>query len=155
MTDGVKINRGLKGIYFERSGVSHIDGAKGELSYRGYSIHDLATQSSFEEVCYLLINGELPTAAELAGFDARLKAARRKALDAVDHGYFRHRLGWSAGGFATAAVAVLAVVLWTGNGGGPVPSLSADDWELLAEGDLQLIEDLEFYDWLPEEETAG
>ncbi|MBO9395568.1 citrate (Si)-synthase [Shimia sp. R9_2] len=76
MTENVKINRGLKGIYFERSGVSHIDGAKGELSYRGYSIHDLATQSTFEEVCYLLIHGELPTEAELADFDATLKAAR-------------------------------------------------------------------------------
>ncbi|AUQ55465.1 citrate synthase [Phaeobacter inhibens] len=76
MSDNVKINRGLKGIYFERSGVSDIDGAKGELSYRGYSIHDLATHSTFEEVCYLLIHGELPNADELAGFDAALKAAR-------------------------------------------------------------------------------
>ena len=76
MTDNVKINRGLKGIYFERSGVSHIDGAKGELSYRGYSIHDLAAQSTFEEVAYLLIHGELPTAGELADFDAQLKTAR-------------------------------------------------------------------------------
>ncbi|MGB1387755.1 MAG: citrate synthase [Paracoccaceae bacterium] len=76
MTENVKINRGLKGIYFERSGVSHIDGAKGELLYRGYSINDLATQSTFEEVCYLLIHGELPTASELETFDAQLKAAR-------------------------------------------------------------------------------
>lgn len=76
MSTDVKINRGLKGIYFERSGVSHIDGAKRELSYRGYSIHDLATRSTFEEVCYLLIFGKLPTAIELAAFDARLKAAR-------------------------------------------------------------------------------
>lgn len=77
MSTDVKINRGLKGIYFERSGVSHIDGAAGELSYRGYSIHDLATKSTFEEVCYLLLFGELPDATELARFDTRLKAARR------------------------------------------------------------------------------
>lgn len=76
MTGNVKINRGLKGIYFERCGVSDIDGAAGELSYRGYSIHDLATQSTFEEVAYLLIHGELPDAAELAAFGAALKAAR-------------------------------------------------------------------------------
>ena len=76
MSTDVKINRGLKGIYFERSGMSHIDGAKGELSYRGYSIHDLATRSTFEEVCYLLIFGELPSTIELADFDARLKTAR-------------------------------------------------------------------------------
>ncbi|MFW2542714.1 citrate/2-methylcitrate synthase [Primorskyibacter sp. 2E107] len=77
MSDDVKINRGLKGIYFERSGVSHIDGAAGELLYRGYTIHDLAEQSTFEEVCYLLIHGDLPDAAQLADFDARMKAARQ------------------------------------------------------------------------------
>ncbi|MFQ5439706.1 MAG: citrate/2-methylcitrate synthase, partial [Paracoccaceae bacterium] len=77
MPDTVKINRGLKGVYFERSGVSLIDGSKGELSYRGYSIHDLATASNFEEVAYLLIFGDLPTADQLAEFDARLRGARR------------------------------------------------------------------------------
>ena len=76
MSDTVKINRGLKGIYFERSATSHIDGAKGELSYSGYSIHDLAIQSTFEEVAYLLIHGDLPSETQLADFDARLKAAR-------------------------------------------------------------------------------
>jgi len=76
MTDQVKINRGLKGVYFERSGVSHIDGAKAELSYRGYSIHDLATHSTFEEVAYLLIHGELPNQKELNAFEDNLKAAR-------------------------------------------------------------------------------
>jgi citrate synthase len=84
MTENVKINRGLKGVYFERSAVSDIDGAAGELTYRGYSIHDLATQSSFEEVCYLLIHGELPTAEALATFDARLKAARTLPTDLFD-----------------------------------------------------------------------
>lgn len=76
MSEDVKINRGLKGVYFERSGVSHIDGAKGELLYRGYSIHDLAEQSTFEEVSYLLIHGELPNADQLAAFDQQLKHAR-------------------------------------------------------------------------------
>ena len=82
MTDSVKINRGLKGIYFERSGVSDIDGSKGELSYRGYSIHDLATHATFEEVCFLLIHGDLPNTAELAAFDAALKS-HRAVPDAV------------------------------------------------------------------------
>ena len=80
MSDKVKINhrinRGLKGVYFERSGVSDVDGAAGTLSYRGYSIHDLATKSTFEEVAYLLIHGELPSAKRLTDFDAALKAAR-------------------------------------------------------------------------------
>lgn len=76
MTDTVKINRGLKGVYFERSAVSHIDGAKGELSYRGYAIHDLAQHSTFEETAYLLIHGELPDADALSAFDSNLRASR-------------------------------------------------------------------------------
>ncbi len=84
MTDQVKINRGLKGVYFERSGVSHIDGAKGELSYRGYSIHDLATHSTFEEVAYLLIHGELPNQQELNAFEDNLKAARELPIAVYD-----------------------------------------------------------------------
>jgi citrate synthase len=73
----VEIHRGLKGVYFERSPVSFIDGRAGELRYRGYSIHDLARHATFEEVAYLLLHGELPTRAELEAFDATLKAARR------------------------------------------------------------------------------
>jgi citrate synthase len=72
-----KIHRGLKDVYFERSGTTLIDGRAGELSYRGYSIHDLATQSTFEEVANLLLYGALPTTAELGAFDARLKASRQ------------------------------------------------------------------------------
>ena len=76
-TEKVEINRGLKGVYFDRSRVCYIDGRAGELRYRGYSIHDLAQSSTFEETCYLLLNGELPTRAELDAFDAQLKAARQ------------------------------------------------------------------------------
>lgn len=71
-----KIHRGLMGVYFDRSPVCFIDGEAGELRYRGYSIHDLATRSSFEETAYLLLHGELPGQAELATFDADLRAAR-------------------------------------------------------------------------------
>ena len=74
--DKVEIHRGLKGVYFDRSQVCFIDGRAGELLYRGYSIHDLAERSTFEETCYLLMHGELPTAAQLGEFDAALKAAR-------------------------------------------------------------------------------
>lgn len=72
----VTIRRGLKGVYFERSGVSSIDGRAGDLRYRGYSIHDLAEQSTFEETAFLLLNGELPGASQLETFDADLRAAR-------------------------------------------------------------------------------
>ena len=74
--EAIKIQRGLKGVYFDRSPCTFIDGRAGELRYRGYSIHDLAEHSSFEETAWLLLRGELPTAKELGSFDAELKAAR-------------------------------------------------------------------------------
>jgi len=73
----IKIHRGLKGVYFDRSPCTFIDGRIGELRYRGYSIHDLAEHSSFEETAWLLLRGELPTTAQLAEFDAQLKSARK------------------------------------------------------------------------------
>jgi len=83
-TEAIKIHRGLKGVYFERSACTFIDGKAGDLRYRGYSIHDLAEHSSFEETAWLLLNGELPSAQQLAGFDADLKTARKLAEPICD-----------------------------------------------------------------------
>ncbi|MBA3477433.1 MAG: citrate (Si)-synthase [Lautropia sp.] len=80
----IEIHRGLKGVYFDRSRVCLIDGRLGELRYRGYSIHDLAERATFEETCYLLLQGDLPTAAELQAFDAELKAARQLPAPVYD-----------------------------------------------------------------------
>ena len=52
-----------------RSAITFIDGDKGELLYRGYPIEQLAGHSSYLEVCYLLLYGELPSAKEMADFD--------------------------------------------------------------------------------------
>ena len=71
-----RVHRGLKDVYFDRSGVSSIDGRAGELRYRGYSIHDLAENATFEEVCALLLYGELPTRSQLSEIDSELKASR-------------------------------------------------------------------------------
>ncbi|HET7705751.1 MAG TPA: citrate synthase [Thermoanaerobaculia bacterium] len=54
------------------SSITFIDGERGILRYRGYPIEQLAEKASFTEVAYLLINGELPTAAELGAFDEKL-----------------------------------------------------------------------------------
>ena len=51
------------------SKITYIDGDAGILLHRGYPIEQLAKQSSFLEVCYLLLNGELPTATEFADFE--------------------------------------------------------------------------------------
>ena len=80
----VEIHRGLNGVYFDRSETSDVDGRAGELHYRGYSIHDLAVHSSFEELAYLLFFGELPARAQLEAFDAQLKAARTLPDEVLD-----------------------------------------------------------------------
>jgi citrate synthase len=82
--EAIKIHRGLKGVYFDRSPCTFIDGKAGELRYRGYSIHDLAEHSSFEETAWLLLHGELPSVHQLAGFDAALKAARQLPAPVLD-----------------------------------------------------------------------
>ncbi len=75
-TEAIKISRGLTGVYFDRSPCTFIDGRAGELRYRGYSIHNLAEHSTFEETAWLLLHGDLPTAAQLDQFDRELKLAR-------------------------------------------------------------------------------
>ena len=79
-----RVYRGLKGVYFDRSPATYIDGKAGELRYYGYSIHDLAEQSSFEETGYLLLHGELPAADQLKAFGQELKGARRLPGEVVD-----------------------------------------------------------------------
>nr|WP_314547373.1 citrate synthase [uncultured Massilia sp.] len=51
-----------------QSAITYIDGDKGELLYRGYPIEQLAVNCDFLETCYLLLNGELPTAEQKATF---------------------------------------------------------------------------------------
>ncbi len=80
----IKIHRGLKGVYFDRSPCTFIDGRIGELRYRGYSIHDLAEHSTFEETAWLLLHGELPSQAQLAELDRALKAARELPAPILD-----------------------------------------------------------------------
>ncbi|NCF50493.1 citrate synthase [Gammaproteobacteria bacterium] len=55
------------------SDITYIDGEQGVLMYRGYPVEQLAAHSSFIEVCYLLLNGELPTADELDQFDHTIR----------------------------------------------------------------------------------
>ena len=72
-----EIMKGLKDVYLDTTTSSFIDGEVGKLLYRGYNIHDLAEQSTFEEVIYLLLYGRLPGQQELAEFDDLLRANRR------------------------------------------------------------------------------
>jgi citrate synthase len=65
---------GLEGVIAGESEICYIDGYAGILSYRGYNIHTLADNATFEEVVYLLWNGRLPNASELSALKAELAA---------------------------------------------------------------------------------
>ncbi len=71
-TDKVTLDSGFVNTASCASAITYIDGDAGILRYRGYPIDQLATSSSFLEVSYLLIHGELPTPAQLDGFTARV-----------------------------------------------------------------------------------
>ena len=67
---------GLAGIPAAESSVSFIDGQAGILEYRGYAIEDLAAHSTYEEVAWLLLYGDLPSSSELEAFKADLGRLR-------------------------------------------------------------------------------
>ena len=69
-------SKGLEGIIADETTICRIDGQKGKLFYRGYSIEELAKHSDFEEVAYLLLYEKLPTAVELAEWRTRMRRSR-------------------------------------------------------------------------------
>jgi citrate synthase len=72
-TGAVTLDLGYKNTGATKSAITFLDGDKGILRYRGYSIEDLAAKSNFLEVSYLLIFGELPTTDQLAKFSDDIK----------------------------------------------------------------------------------
>lgn len=68
--------KGLEGVIAAESRICKVDGEKGQLYYLGYPIQELVDKSDFEEVTYLLLNGDLPTAEELESFRGRMRAGR-------------------------------------------------------------------------------
>lgn len=73
----VVIYKGLDNVYVKESRICFIDGDSSKLFYRGYSIEDLASQSTFEETAYLLIHGSLPTRTQLDEFTENLNNHRQ------------------------------------------------------------------------------
>ena len=73
---GTVVDRGLEGIVVGSTELCRVDGLAGRLTYRGYDIADLAANATFEEVCYLLLFGHLPSAYALADLGVRLAANR-------------------------------------------------------------------------------
>ena len=80
MTEQPQIFKGLAGVVVDATAISKVNPETNSLLYRGYPVQELAASKSFEEVAWLLWHGELPTAAELAGFQKSERSQR--ALDA-------------------------------------------------------------------------
>lgn len=70
------IRKGLAGVVVDTTSVSKVNPETNSLLYRGYPVQDLAANCSFEEVAYLLWNGELPSVEQLAEFELRERSQR-------------------------------------------------------------------------------
>jgi len=68
--------KGLEGVIVAHTRICLIDGHTGKLYYRGYELKDLVTHCTYEQVCYLLLFGELPTIEELQSFTTTLRDVR-------------------------------------------------------------------------------
>ena len=69
----ITLDKGYKNTGATTSKITYLDGEKGILRHRGYSIEELASKSSFTEVCFLLIYGELPTQSQLDNFEHEIR----------------------------------------------------------------------------------
>jgi len=85
------LDQGFVNTASTRSAITYIDGDKGILRYRGYAIEDVAKNSTYLEVAWLLIYGELPTADQLGEFDEKIRRHTllhedlRRFFDALPH----------------------------------------------------------------------
>ncbi len=73
LTGYVTLDNGYKNTGATTSSITFLDGEKGILRYRGYSIEELAEKATFTEVAYLLLEGELPTQTQLHNFNEEIK----------------------------------------------------------------------------------
>ena len=78
------VDRGLEGVVVGRTDLSNVEGEAGRLTYRGFDVHDLALHASFEEICYLLLFGQLPNKYQLADLNVRLTANRMLPQPLID-----------------------------------------------------------------------
>lgn len=77
----MNVKKGLEGAVIDTSSVSKVNPDTNSLIYRGYPVQDLAENCRFEEVAFLMYNGELPTAAQLADFEKKERSLRDISKD--------------------------------------------------------------------------
>lgn len=91
MSEAIEIKKGLIGVVVDTTAVSKVMQDINALTYRGYAVQDLAEACRFEEVAYLLLKGKLPSADELAAFNAEERSQRglsevvKRVIDLFPH----------------------------------------------------------------------
>lgn len=83
-TESTAATAGLRGVVAAQSAIGDVNGEKGVLIYQGYDIHDLAENSTFEEVIFLLWNGRLPKADELADLKSQFQANYEAPAEVIE-----------------------------------------------------------------------
>src|SRR5215469_9960724 len=81
---GSAVATGLRGVVAAASSIGDVNGEKGELIYQGINIHDLARNSTFEEVVFLLWHGRLPKLAELDALREQIAASYELPPQLID-----------------------------------------------------------------------
>jgi citrate synthase len=114
--------KGLEGVVVATTGVSHVFGEEGRLVYRGYDIGELAGKATYEEVCYLLWNGHLPTRGELDELNHLIRTRRTLPEAAIVALRALPRAGGPMDALRTAASAVGAALPIDGK---PTPEQAA------------------------------
>ena len=79
-----KIEKGLDGVIVDETAISKVMPETNSLTYRGYAVQDLCKHCCFEEVGYLLLNGELPTSRQLGAFRREERKRREISRDHIE-----------------------------------------------------------------------
>jgi 2-methylcitrate synthase len=83
-TEKFRAKKGLEGVIFDTTTVSHVVPEEKSLFYRGYPVHELAEHCRFEEVAHLLLYGELPSKSQLTEFSAIERSSRELPAELIE-----------------------------------------------------------------------
>jgi citrate synthase len=84
LSSGIRVQKGLEGVYVTESAISFIDLERGALYYSGYDVRELVERSRYEEIVFLLLNRRLPTAKEYDAHVRELVSNMRLGGDHLD-----------------------------------------------------------------------
>ena len=84
MADNITVPKGLAGVITDDTSVSKVMAETNSLTYRGYAVQDLCEKCSWEEVAYLMVNGELPLSTELNDFVVKERGYRNISNDLLE-----------------------------------------------------------------------